>query len=220
LAYPLTGSGGNSEARSCGWHSENAYENRIILFLDFLGFKEIVERTEADRQYLHNLLDAIDLLHQVARDDAELSKSQRITTFSDSVVLSYAVDEESAVFYLLTDVTFAIIDLAIKGFIVRGAITLGKLIHTNKYLVGPAMIHAYELESKVAKYPRVLVDAKLISVARKAHASHHTRTETDFQIPKDHLDELKSHGRLKMRRSHQAPLWQLSSPVVVKACEA
>ena len=151
-----------------------AYENRIILFLDFLGFKEIVERTEADRQYLHNLLDAIDLLHQVGRDDAELSKSQRITTFSDSVVLSYAVDEESAVFYLLTDVTFAIIDLAIKGFIVRGAITLGKLIHTNKYLVGPAMIHAYELESKVAKYPRVLVDTKLVSVARKAHARHHT----------------------------------------------
>jgi len=143
------------------------YENRIILFLDFLGFKEIVERTEADRQYLHNLLDAIDLLHQVGRDDAELSKSQRITTFSDSVVLSYAVHEESAVFYLLTDVTFAIIDLAIKGFIVRGAITLGKLIHTNKYLVGPAMIHAYELESKV-------VDTKLVSVARKAHARHHT----------------------------------------------
>src|SRR5262249_41585996 len=97
------------------------YENRIILFLDFLGFKEIVERTEADRQYLHNLLDAIDLLHQVGRDDAELSKSQRITTFSDSVVLSYAVHEESAVFYLLTDVTFAIIDLAIKGFFVRGS---------------------------------------------------------------------------------------------------
>jgi hypothetical protein len=116
------------------------YQNRIILFLDFLGFKEIVERTDADRHYLHNLLDAIDLLHQVGRDDAELSKSQRITTFSDSVVLSYAVDEESAVFYLLTEVAFAIIDLAIKGFIVRGAITLGKLIHTNKYLVGPARV--------------------------------------------------------------------------------
>jgi hypothetical protein len=36
------------------------------------------------------------------------------------------------------------------------------------------MIHAYELESKVAKYPRVLVDTKLVSVARKAHARHHT----------------------------------------------
>jgi hypothetical protein len=150
-----------------------AYENRIILFLDFLGFKEIVERTDADRQYLHNLLDAIDLLHQVGRNDAELSKSQRITTFSDSVVLSYAVDEKSAVFHLLTDVAFAIIDLAIKGFVVRGAITLGKLIHTKKYLVGPAMVRAYELESKVAKYPRVLVDRKLVSVARKAHAWRH-----------------------------------------------
>jgi hypothetical protein len=55
-----------------------AYETRIILFLDFLGFKEIVERTEADRDYLHNLLDAIDILHQIGRNDAELSTSQRI----------------------------------------------------------------------------------------------------------------------------------------------
>lgn len=141
--------------------------------MDFLGFKEIVERTSTDTPYLHNLLQAIDLLHQIGKDDAALSKSQRITTFSDSVVLSYAIHEESAVFYLLTDVAFAIIDLAIKGFVVRGAITLGDLIHTRKYLVGPAMVRAYELESKVAKYPRVLVDTKLVSVARKAHASHH-----------------------------------------------
>jgi hypothetical protein len=151
-----------------------AYETRIILFLDFLGFKEIVERTDTDASYLHNLLDAVDLLHELGRDDAKVAKSLRVTTFSDSIVLSYAVDEESAVFYLLTHVAFAIIDLAIKGFVVRGAVTFGKLIHTDKYLVGPAMVRAFELESKVAKYPRILVDPKLVSVARKAHAWHHT----------------------------------------------
>lgn len=149
------------------------YEARIILFLDFLGFKEIVEHTREDAAYLNELLSAIDRLHSIGRDEADLYRTQCITTFSDSVVLSYATGEESAVFYLLSDVALAVIDLAIRGFLVRGAVTFGELLHTKKYLVGPAMVRAYELESQVAKYPRVLLDPKLIGVARKAHASHH-----------------------------------------------
>jgi hypothetical protein len=35
------------------------------------------------------------------------------------------------------------------------------------------MVSAYEMESKLAKTPRVLVDGKLVSIARKAHAEQH-----------------------------------------------
>ena len=150
------------------------YERRIILFLDFLGFKEIVDRTAKDNRELQSLLKAIDKLYAIGRGDADLSKTRSITTFSDSVVLSYAVQEESAVYYLLSDISFAVIELAIEGYLVRGAVTLGKLIHTKRFLVGPAMVKAYELESQVAKVPRVLIDPKLLSIARKAHAGQHT----------------------------------------------
>jgi hypothetical protein len=149
------------------------YESRIILFLDFLGFKEIVERTRKDAAYLNELLAAVDRLHSIGRDDAELYRTQCITTFSDSVVLSYAAGEQSAVFHLLSDVAFAVIDLTIRGFLVRGAVTFGELLHTRRYLVGPAMVRAYELESRIAKYPRVLLDPKLVVLARDAHASQH-----------------------------------------------
>jgi hypothetical protein len=149
------------------------YEERIVLFLDFLGFKEIVERTRRDAARLDDLLGAIDRLHAIGREDADLYGTQAITTFSDCVALSYAVNEQSAVYYLLSDVAFAVIDLAIKGFLVRGAVTIGDLLHTRKYLVGPAMVRAHELESKVAKYPRVLLDPRLVGIARKAHADQH-----------------------------------------------
>lgn len=149
------------------------YEQRIILFLDFLGFKEIVESTVRDPNNLRSLLTAIDRLHDIGREDADLYKTRSITTFSDSVVLSYATHEQSAVFYLLLDIAFAVIDLAIQGYLVRGAVTVGDLVHTKRYLVGPAMVSAYEMESKIAKSPRVLIDHKLVAIARKAHAEQH-----------------------------------------------
>jgi hypothetical protein len=148
------------------------YERRIILFLDFLGFKEIVEDTVRDGKNLRSLLKAIDLLYDIGSEDPDLYKTRSITTFSDSVVLSYAVHEQSAVFYLLLDIAFAVIDLAIRGYLVPGAVTVGDLVHTDRYLVGPAMVSAYEMESKLAKTPRVLVDRKLVSIARNAHQSN------------------------------------------------
>ena len=157
------------------------YERRIILFLDFLGFKEIVENTVRDDEKLQSLLKAIDRLYDIGQEDADLYKTRSITTFSDSVVLSYAIHEQSAVFYLLNDIAFAVIDLAIQGYLVRGAVTVGDLVHTTRYLVGPAMVTAYEMESKLAKTPRVLIDRKLVSIARKAHAEQHDgKHEADY----------------------------------------
>ena len=153
--------------------AKRRYEERIILFLDFLGFKEIVESTVGDNANLDRLLEAIDRLYDIGHEDADLYSTRSITIFSDSVVLSYAVHEQSAVFYLLSDIAFAVIDLAIRGFLLRGAVTVGDLLHTKRYLVGPAMVKAHELESKVAKSPRVLLDPKLVAIARKAHADQH-----------------------------------------------
>jgi hypothetical protein len=86
------------------------YERRIILFLDFLGFKEIVEGTVCNDR-LQALLNAIDRLNDIGREDADLYQTRSITSFSDTVVLSYAVHQQSAVFYLLSDIAFAVIDL-------------------------------------------------------------------------------------------------------------
>lgn len=149
------------------------YERRIVLFLDFLGFKEIVENTVRNDEILRSLLTAIDRLYDIGREDTDLYKTRCITTFSDSVVLSYAIHEQSAVFYLLSDIAFAVIDLAIQGYLVRGAVTVGELIHSERYLIGPAMVQAYQMESTLARTPRVLIDRKLIAIARKAHAEQH-----------------------------------------------
>lgn len=152
-----------------------SYERRLILFVDFLGFKEIVDRTATDPEALRKLLWAMQQLRAIG-DDA-MSKSQRFQQFSDCVVLSFKVKEPSGVFYLLNDIGLATITLASAGFLLRGAVTVGDLYHDDDFLVGPAMVRAYELESRTAKFPRIIIDPDALEVGRSNRSNRHTRRE-------------------------------------------
>jgi hypothetical protein len=42
--------------------------------------------------------------------------------------------------------------------LLRGGIVVGKLLHENNIMFGPAFNQAYDLESKSALYPRIVID--------------------------------------------------------------
>ncbi len=153
------------------------YSRRLILFLDFLGFKELVDRTTTEPGFLPDLVAAMDVVGNLGADSRGLLRSQEITQFSDSIVVSYDVSDPSAAFWLLADIALCVVDLASRGFLVRGAITVGDLYHTRHHVVGPAMVEAYRLESKVAKTPRVLIDKSVLAIARRARSNQHTPRE-------------------------------------------
>lgn len=46
------------------------------------------------------------------------------------------------------------------GLLIRGGLTVGELYHDENIVYGPAMIRAYEMENKMAIYPRIIVDMK------------------------------------------------------------
>ena len=138
--------------------------------MDFLGFRDIVNETVKNPDRRAALLRAVGFLSSELMRDKETDIGKMVTQFSDSVVVSYPVTEISSVFTLVNDVALAVIELAYAGYLLRGGITVGKLIHTEEYLVGPAMIKAYEMESRKAKYPRVLIDPVVFKFARMYHA--------------------------------------------------
>lgn len=151
------------------------YEKRIVAFLDILGFKNVIENetTKKESQEFEivkytNLIEILEddfcigqnkTLKQIKRKDTYFKNTQ-VTLFSDSVVISKLYDENSIdnqLDCLLRDLYNVIYNSYALGFSIRGGIACGDMIHTDKYMFGPAFNKAYSLEQK-AIYPRVIIE--------------------------------------------------------------
>lgn len=146
----------------------NYYEEHVIAFIDILGFKEHIEKITSNVQHAQVIHDCLTYLSDVKKDIYESEYpltdliGKEVSVFLDSIVLSYPLNETSAVFYLLLDVIHIQLELMAKGILLRGGITVGQLYHKNGVVYGPAMNEAYRIESKNAIYPRVVVDKNVL----------------------------------------------------------
>lgn len=155
------------------------YEDRIVCFLDILGFRaHILSTITSDGndsskgiEHLASTLSGIRDILDVGRPQDRPDKE--VTQFSDSIVISFLSTQESGVFYAILDILWVQINLVLRGLLFRGGIVRGKLVHTPELLFGPAMIDAYLLESKAALYPRVVLDESIINAGIEAHGRHH-----------------------------------------------
>ena len=139
------------------------YEDRIVAFVDVLGFKGLVDSSKNDVKVLRNITSALSTLYEwIWKWEADGGDSSfAFTQFSDSVVLSALADTQVS-FEMLLQLMLGIVDIAYSNcIIVRGGIARGKLIHDNEMVVGPAMVDAYFLESQIAKYPRIVISEEL-----------------------------------------------------------
>jgi len=166
------------------------YSNRFIAFLDILGFKSIIEQTITDKKVYKNVLNTLNYISEVRRENykgflSEYGILKEVSVFSDSIVISYSYDIKGGLFYILMDLVFICFDLTANGMFVRGGVTYGELYHKESVCFGPAMIRAYKLESKQAVYPRIIVDRDALQKGIKYHASANTP-----QQEKEYLQKL------------------------------
>jgi hypothetical protein len=77
-----------------------------------------------------------------------------MTCFSDNIVLSYAPDGAARA---LADAAFIGQTLLRGGYLPRGAITVGKLIHTDEIIFGAGLIDAAEAEKATVIVPRIAI---------------------------------------------------------------
>jgi hypothetical protein len=164
------------------------FDNRVVGFIDILGFKDVVKRMDEEPRFfatIRNALKGLDkqaLLLQKYRlegDKKRQSTQQRgiasllpiitlhMTAFSDCYVLS---ENFPALFILPTIQTLAS-RLLEEGILTRGAVVQGRAYHRGRVLFGPAIIEAHELESKVAHYPRILVTDEVLQAVGDYHTA-------------------------------------------------
>jgi hypothetical protein len=152
---------------------EEMYRESIITYFDVLGFKAMV-RDKSPREVER----ALRYMLRISKPDAATAGDweQEFRNFSDLVIRTVPLDSEAnredrvGIFFAeLIDIVHAQANCAADGVLLRGSMTLGD-IYVGETVYGPGLIKAYELESTVAKYPRIIVDPGLLTAFRREAA--------------------------------------------------
>lgn len=166
------------------------YEERILAFIDVLGFSESIKNTIINGQEvieetkkIDNLLNNIQwhLNYNKENFDQMLQNSKITSHFSDSIIISYLMTEESGIFQILLDILYICTTALHDNFLLRGSIVCDKIYHKENKIFGPALVKAYEIENKMAIYPRIVLDDGIVEIAKKYYSiNHDAEMEVDF----------------------------------------
>ncbi|MFJ1269232.1 hypothetical protein ACD661_11760 [Legionella lytica] len=148
---------------------EIAYENRTCVFIDILGWKEVINTCSIEIIYklLNPFLNISSQYQQRkqrenARPENESSPypyEVQLTAFSDSLVMSMPTADLIRIFSNLPKLITAFLE---RGILIRGGIYIGKLYHQDNVIFGPALNKAYQIESEEAIFPRILIADEVI----------------------------------------------------------
>lgn len=133
------------------------YQEKIVAFIDILGFKNLVS-DESKCEEIGALLKMPYLLQQNDMMTLLKIKGLVMTSISDSLVFSVKLKERGAMNKIVKLISvFAQTMLSQSSILIRGGIAVGKLYHDRELAYGPGVVKAYELEDKIAVYPRIIM---------------------------------------------------------------
>jgi hypothetical protein len=163
------------------------YQDRLICFIDLLGFKSTIDQSEKEPEVAFRLFElfeefkdgglekllygSIPYLGENGMTTAAQNFGEDIlqwldgdfdlvvTQFSDSFVISAPMNNSVSCEMLLRALCIIKMQFFFNlGMLMRGGMTVGRLVHKRGgALFGTAMNKAYELESKLASYPRIVI---------------------------------------------------------------
>lgn len=151
------------------------YEQRVVAFIDILGFKNKLIDSYTDANAFKAIHDALTELQETFNDpmkgdSEEGKKALRIDTqtiqVSDSLIISRLAEEKGGIYSMLFDCSYAIHTLIRHGFLCRGAITVGQMYHKGSLMFGEAFVRAYQTEA-AEKLPIIKFDQALYDLANQ-----------------------------------------------------
>lgn len=157
-----------------------SWEYGVVSFIDILGFSSIVER-DARKLDPENLKRINEGLNEV-RESSKKSGIE-IILFSDSIVLSTTLENQGIISVIQNSVAIQR-SLLSRKVLTRGGIAFGKHYQDEKTLYSEALIKAYNLETKTAKFPRIVIENDLLDWLKN---DKDTTTEQIDQLLKETL---------------------------------
>lgn len=147
---------------------EKKFRKVVVIFIDILGSQS--------REHFDEWYNVMSIFSRMVEREKELDNNHPWTVykrethvFSDCAYILYDYkddieDSRKHMYELMAIACYntekVLYEFLKNGFIARGAITYGDLFYDNEKNIwfGPAMNRAYYLESKQARFPRIIID--------------------------------------------------------------
>lgn len=135
--------------------------NYCVAYLDLLGGVNKI-KSDTDGKFLNLLNMLYNDVYIEAQGFLRENKDVIVKIFSDNILLAIKIDKddterEKKVKKLLTVVSNICNEVLRYGYLLRGGITEGELFLNKVFVYGNALLDVYDMESKIAIYPRILV---------------------------------------------------------------
>ena len=166
------------------------YKIALVTYLDILGFKDLIATRRASE--ISRILRAFKEAVEPATYETQFKPpavgipEDAYENFSDLSLIVRPLEGDgvhppgSQLFDLLLHIVRAQARLVIdEGILIRGAVTVGKAVMSSGQVFGPAVVCAYELERKVAKYPRIIIDERVFEALRGLQGAWFNDERTD-----------------------------------------
>lgn len=152
----------------------------VFVFMDILGYTDLVVTSERDgtSELTLRLIHAALSKGRAWLEDKEESEEFRkifpkdlfaLKAFTDNIVIGWPVrsDAESEFGNAFFKLGLFQFEMVLKGFFIRGAISVGDVYVDETAVFGGGLIEAYEGEAKLARDPRIILTRSAIEVVEQ-----------------------------------------------------
>ena len=163
-------------------------KNCIVAFLDLMGTSEAIRNDEHDVN-LNSISKTLQAAVDMCADTNSHSEPISIKAFSDNIVFSVELPNEmeerermERVHNILEICAYFQMAAFSLGIPTRGGVTIGTFFCNDIFVWGKGLIRAYNLENKIAIYPRIVLDSCVLSLLPECDGNgnkHHVATDFD-----------------------------------------
>jgi hypothetical protein len=171
---------------------EPALRNSVFVFMDILGYSDLMlqsQKAGTQTSALRDLHNALSASRHGLEDDGlppELTFGKKdlfaLKAFTDNIVIGWPVHSDAEAEFGAAFMRLAIFqfEMAIRGYFVRGAISVAPAYVDEIAVFGDALTQAYGGESKLARDPRIILTDTAVAAAKQhltyyfppSHAPH------------------------------------------------
>jgi hypothetical protein len=146
-----------------------SYERSLLTYIDILGFQELIEAKTPNE-----ISRSIRIVRESVQPNRFRTSLQKLpedefVNFSDLSIIWTPLNRQGrsaprgcVQSQILRMVQAQAILLFDEGILLRGGIAVGDVARSYGQLFGPGVVRAYDLENKVARFPRIVVGEEVL----------------------------------------------------------